>query len=121
MRLGISFLVSSLLLGVNLAQAEPPTAQSAVGCMPWQKAVLNVRQTNPDAAIVDVAEGTEAQSLLAVLNSLPPTSSVGGDAIAVVFEPRGDNFLFVIGLNDCAVGVMQVERSAIEKMVGISI
>ena len=116
--------VACLMLGAcqpttNRLDPNADMAQAGASCMPFQRAVLDSKSLDPGARILQVADGKDAADLLAFINSLPPVSHVGGDQVAIVFEPQDDTFIFIVGESDCATGMLQVPRSAIAHLVGI--
>jgi predicted Zn-dependent protease len=101
------------------------TVQSApaetAACLPWRAAVLSAKAADSHNALVNVMEGAEASDFLSFANALPPTSHVDGNRVAIVFAPENDQFIFVVGQQNCATAIMQVPRAAIEQLTGSSV
>jgi len=100
---------------------EPPLAQIDPGCLSWKAAMSTMRETDPEAAIVYVDEGRAARQILAFVNALPPASHAEGDRVAVLYLPRSDKFLFVIGEKSCLASVVQVPSEQLQRFVGMGI
>ena len=121
-RVAAVLIAASILLGSAQTRAEPSLTEAGTGssCLSWKTAVLAARASDPRARVVDVMDGQTASAFLAYVNAIPPISHVGGDHVAVVFVPPADMFLFIIGEEECATGVVQVPRNEVQKMVGVS-
>ena len=96
-------------------------AETAPACLPWRAAVLSTKQANSHNALVNIMEGAEASDFLAFANSLPPASHIDGNRVAIVFAPQSDQYIFVVGQQNCATAIMQVPRVAIEQYTGKSV
>jgi hypothetical protein len=100
---------------------QPAPAETAPACLPWRAAVLSAKAADSRNALVNVMEGAEASDFLSFANSLPPASHVDGNRVAILFAPQNDQFIFVVGRQNCATAIMQVPRAAIEQATGPSV
>jgi hypothetical protein len=103
----------------DTVQSAP--AETAAACLPWRAAVLSAKAADSHNALVNVMEGAEASDFLSFANALPPASHVDGNRVAIVFAPESDQFIFVVGQQNCATAIMQVPRAAIEQLTGPSV
>jgi len=116
-----------LLLGCSSGgdpqRVPPPAAEIAPGtaCLPWESAVRTMQGADPRAVIVYADEGDEARRLLTFVNAMPPVSHATGDRVAVVYEPRSELFLFVVGQRGCLASVVRVPTAQLARFVGTSI
>jgi len=109
MRFGLAVAAACVVL-MNCAGADWPEAGRTEGCMTWQSVIGATREADPNAEMIKLVEGEDAQEIFAVLNAMPPVSNLGGDHIAIVFEPKRDQLLFIAGDRDCATGIVQIPR-----------
>jgi hypothetical protein len=105
---------------MNCTSADRPEAGRTEGCMTWQSVIGATREADPNAEMVELVEGEDAQKIFAVLNAMPPVSNLGGDHIAIVFAPKRDQFLFIAGDRDCATGIVQIPRARLQRSIGVS-
>jgi hypothetical protein len=112
--------VAACLVLTNCAGADRQGAGRTEGCMTWQSVIVATREADPNAEMVELVEGEDAQKIFAVLNAMPPISNLGGDHIAIVFEPKHDQFLFIAGDRDCATGIVQIPRARLQRSIGVS-
>ncbi len=121
MRLDLIWAAACLGLAGCAAATDRQAARGADECLAWQSVILATREADPNSEMVDLVEGSDAQQMLAALNSMPPISNLGGDHIAIVFQPGDDRFLFIAGERDCATGIVQIPRETLQKSMGVTI
>jgi hypothetical protein len=121
MRLELIWAAACLGLTSCATAVDHQEAKGAQECLAWQSVILATREADPDSQMVDLVEGSDAQQMLAALNSMPPISNLGGDHIAIVFQPGDDRFLFIAGERDCATGIVQIPRETLQRSMGTTI
>jgi hypothetical protein len=126
LRIGLVAVLLLLLPGCSAGgdpQRAPAVAKAAPGtaCLPWESAVRTMQGADPRAAIVYADEGDEARRLLTFVNALPPVSHAKGDRVAVLYEPRSEIFLFVVGQRGCLASVVRIPTEQFARFVGTSI
>jgi hypothetical protein len=97
------------------ANPDPATPQA---CIAWPAAMVAAQTNNPDASLLKVLEGTQAQQFIDVVNELPPQSKFDGDHAALFFKASADQFLVVIGKEGCARNVVELPAAIFAHMVG---
>jgi hypothetical protein len=115
---------AALLAAVGAASAgepqspDPAAPAASESCIAWPAAMVAAQASNPDASLLKVLEGTQAQQFIDVVNELPPESQFDGDHAALFFKASADQFLVVIGKNGCARNVVELPASIFAHMVG---
>jgi hypothetical protein len=121
MRLDLISAAACLGLASCASAVDRPEVSATEECLAWQSVILATREADPNSEMIDLVEGSDAQQMLAALNSMPPVSHLGGDHIAIVFQPGDDRFLFIAGERGCATGIVQIPREALQQSMGITI
>lgn len=84
-----------LLVALLLAPAGPAQAEESAGCL-GQEAVADLFvSVFPGGESLLGLEGDEAARLIALLNDLPPRTSVPGDSLLVLLAPGRPGVAFV--------------------------
>lgn len=97
---------------------ESDPVPTASRCLEWPIAMVAAQASNPDASLVKVMDGSLANDFIKVVNALPPVSLFEGDHVALFFKEKADQFLVVIGQNECAKHVVELPAAIFARMVG---
>jgi hypothetical protein len=93
-------------------QAQAPT------CLQWPVAMVAAQANNPDAQFLRTMEGSIANEFVRIVNQLPPVSQFDGDHVALFFRKSDEQFLVVIGQNECAKHVVELPAAIFQRMLG---
>ena len=94
---------------------DPPAQQS---CLKWPVAMVAAQANNPDAQLVRTLEGHLAHDFVSIVNQLPPASTFDGDHVALFFRKSDEQFLVVIGQDQCAKHVVELPAAIFARMLG---
>jgi hypothetical protein len=97
---------------VGESQAQGPS------CLQWPVAMVAAQANNPDAQLLRTMEGKIANDFVRIVNQLPPVSTFDGDHVALFFRKSDQQFLVVIGENQCAKHVVELPAAIFQRMIG---
>jgi hypothetical protein len=111
---------AALTLSATGVGAQDQTAEQGQGasCLQWPVAMIAAQANNPDAKLLRTMEGNLAHDFVTIVNQLPPVSAFDGDHVALFFRTSDENFLVVIGQNECARHVVELPAAIIQRMLG---
>jgi hypothetical protein len=87
-------------------------------CLQWPVAMVAAQANNPDAQLLRMMEGKIANDFVRIVNQLPPVSTFDGDHVALFFRKSDQQFLVVIGENQCAKHVVELPAAIFQRMIG---
>jgi hypothetical protein len=104
----------------ELGRSDPtePQTQAQQGCLKWPVAMVAAQANNPGAQLVRNFEGHLAHDFVNIVNQLPPASSFDGDHVALFFRKSDEQFLVVIGQDQCARHVVELPAAIFARMLG---
>jgi hypothetical protein len=112
--------VAVLTLSSVGVDAQDQMVQQGQGssCLQWPVAMIAAQANNPDAQLLRTMEGHLAHDFVSIVNQMPPVSTFDGDHVALFFRKSDENFLVVIGQNECARHVVELPASIFQRMLG---
>jgi hypothetical protein len=104
----------------QLGRSDPSDAdvQGQQSCLKWPVAMVAAQANNPDAQLVRTMEGHLAHDFVSIVNQLPPASTFDGDHVALFFRKSDEQFLVVIGQDQCARHVVELPAAIFARMLG---
>jgi hypothetical protein len=102
----------------QLGRSDPTDPQGQQSCLKWPVAMVAAQANNPDAQLLRTLEGHLAHDFVNIVNQLPPASSFDGDHVALFFRKSDEQFLVVIGQDQCAKHVVELPAAIFARMLG---
>jgi hypothetical protein len=114
---------AALVLSSAAATAQDQLAEQgqpgpAASCLRWPVAMIAAQANNPDAQLLRTMEGQVANDFVRIVNQLPPISTFDGDHVALFFRKSDQQFLVVIGQDQCARHVVELPVAIFQRMLG---
>jgi hypothetical protein len=114
---------AALVLSSAAATAQDQLAEQAQpgpgpSCLRWPVAMIAAQANNPDAQLLRTMEGQVANDFVRIVNQLPPVSTFDGDHVALFFRKSDQQFLVVIGQDQCARHVVELPVAIFQRMLG---
>jgi len=114
---------AALTLSTTAATAQDQVAQGDLqapgqSCLQWPVAMVAAQANNPDAQLLRTMEGKMANEFVQIVNQLPPASTFDGDHVALFFRKSDQQFLVVIGQDQCARHVIELPAVIFQRMIG---
>lgn len=107
-----------LTLSSAAATAQDQVPGTGSSCLQWPVAMVAAQANNPDAQLLRTMEGKMANEFVQIVNQLPPASTFDGDHVALFFRKSDQQFLVVIGQDQCARHVVELPAAIFQRMIG---